>query len=478
VFRNFDRQTCVRVLFVCCLVLCAISAWAQDSPAATVGASEDDAERNQWIFFLGRFHPVILHFPIALLVVLFLAEIITLGSGPGGETSAAKWLLLIVGSVTSVVAATFGWFLAWSAEYDPGLIFWHRWTGVAVAVLTVMATGLKLGYNRLDTGKYRLAYWVVLLAALGVLVPASHYGASITHGKNYLTKYLPDDLAFLEPYLGELSVEQEPIDASGYFANHIVPILEAKCFECHNVDAKQEGDYAMNDEQWLFEGGESELAAIVPGDAMASNLVTLILLPEEHEAVMPPEGKARLTSDEIIAIIHWINRGAPLGDFDPAAMEEVEVEAAEEPPQAAPAAPVETSAEGGGVEPIITVDEMMDVLFDPLMEQTRAALVEEPSGRRALQAVYNPAAALAEAHNLLFDRTDEDYMSTPEWPGLTASGRTAAKALADSVMGLDYAAMKSSFAALAKSCNDCHTQFDDELDVVDDTIPEPAAANV
>lgn len=418
---------------------------------------------NELLFFLGRFHPMILHFPVALLVVLLMAEVITLGRSDSYDTSVAKWLLLIVGSITAVTAATFGVFLSWSGGYNEDLVWWHYYLGIAVAVLTVLATLLKTGYNRLDTNRFRVAYWVVLLAAVGVLFPASHYGASLTHGSTYLTKYLPPQLAFLEPILGEVPEVPSSAATEGLFAQEIQPIFEAKCYECHNAE-KQDGDYRMDDLKWLVEGGESEHAAIVPSDAMTSHLVELILLPQEDEDVMPPVGKLQLESNETVAIIRWIARGAPLGNYTPP--EPVEKEAVEIDLALA-------ESDAAGVVSIIPSDELMELLFEPFIEDLRLALVKEPKGRRALKAVYNPASAIAETHNLLFSRDDEDYMATPEWIALAIAGRDASEALGDAVMAQDYPAAKTAFVTLVKSCNDCHIQFDDSLDLVEDTIPAP-----
>ncbi len=436
----------------------------EESGVIASAASPDEVPwyENELLFFLGRFHPLVLHFPVSLLVVLLIAEVITLGSR-SHETSVTKWLMLIIGSVTSVTAATFGVFLSWSGGFDADLIWWHKWLGIAVAVLMVLATVLKLGYDRLDTSRFRVAYWVVLLAAVGVLFPASHYGAALTHGSTYLTKYLPPQLEFLEPILGEVPEPIEPGAIDGLFAMEIQPILEAKCYECHNAE-KQDGDYRMDDLKWLVAGGESERAAIVPGEAMQSHLVDLILLPEENEDVMPPVGKPQLESNEIVAMVRWINRGAPLGNYTPPVP--VEKEAAEIDLAAA-------ESDAAGVVSVISTDELMDVLFDPLIEDLRLALVEEPKGRRALKAVYNPASAIAETHNLLFSRDDEDYMETPEWAALSIAGRDASKMLGDAVMAQDYPRTKAAFVVLVKSCNDCHVQFDESIDTIEDTIPEP-----
>ena len=471
VLDNLNKYKMVRcVLLILVVIVCVSPSGAQEpttddaAPVTNETATEEAPwYENELLYFLGRFHPVVLHFPIALLVVLLMAEVITLGRNHAHETSVAKWLLLIVGSVTAVIAATFGVFLSWSGGYDADLTWWHKWLGIAVAVLSVLATLLKLGYNRLDTARFRIAYWVVLLGAVGVLFPASHYGATMTHGSTYLTKYLPPELAFLQPILGEVPEPISPDAADGLFAQQIQPIFEAKCYECHNAE-KQDGDYRMDDLNWLVAGGESEREAIVPSKAMTSHLVELILLPEENEDVMPPYGKPQLESAETVAIIQWINRGAPLGDYVPPApvvKEVAEIDLAS------------AASDAAGVVPISGTDELMETLFEPLIEDLRLSLVVEPKGRRALKAVYNPAAAMAETHNLLFSRDDEDYMATPEWTALSIAGRDASTAVADAVMGQDYPGSKAAFVSLVKTCNDCHVQFDDSIDTVDDVIPVP-----
>jgi uncharacterized membrane protein len=468
---NLDRYKLIRyVALILVALACVLPSSAQepDTLSAEPVASEAAPEESPWydnelLFFLGRFHPIVLHFPIALIVVLLMAEVLTLFLNHTRETSVTKWLLLIVGSVTAVTAATFGVFLSWSGGYDPDLTWWHKWLGIAVAVLMVLATLLKLGYDRLDTARFRYAYWVVLLCAVGVMFPASHYGASMTHGSTWLTKYLPPELEFLKPILGEGAEPTSSEMTEGLFAQEIQPILEAKCYECHNAD-KQDGDYRMDDLEWLVVGGESERAAIVPSDAMTSHLVELILLPEENEDVMPPYGKPKLESAETIAIIQWINRGAPLGDYVPPApevKEKAEIDLAS------------ADSDAAGAVPISGTDELMETLFEPLIEELRLSLVVEPKGRRALKAVYNPAAAIAETHNLLFSRDDEDYMATPEWTVLSIAGRDASTAVADAVMGQDYPGTKAAFVTLVKTCNECHVQFDDSIDTVDDVIPAP-----
>ena len=102
-------------------------------------------------------------------------------------------------------------------------------------------------------------------------------------------------------------------DAEKLFVEKIKPIFVAKCERCHGAE-KQKGDYTLADREIALKGGESELAAIVPGKPMKSFMVELITMHEDEDEVMPPSGKEPLTPEEIGLIIRWIAGGAPFVD--------------------------------------------------------------------------------------------------------------------------------------------------------------------
>ncbi len=101
------------------------------------------------------------------------------------------------------------------------------------------------------------------------------------------------------------TIEGESIPSG--FANGIRPILVARCFGCHQT-ARSNGGFVMTDFQQMIAGGESGLAAIVPGDPDKSYLVELITT-VDGKAQMPPDEPA-LSAHEIEAIRAWITAGA------------------------------------------------------------------------------------------------------------------------------------------------------------------------
>ena len=110
---------------------------------------------------------------------------------------------------------------------------------------------------------------------------------------------------------GAVATENSDLsEAETLFVERIKPIFAAKCERCHGAE-KQKGDYTLIDREIALEGGESELAAIVPGKPTKSFLVELITMPKDEDEVMPPAGKEPLTDEEIGLIIRWIAAGAP-----------------------------------------------------------------------------------------------------------------------------------------------------------------------
>lgn len=140
------------------------SAVAAPAPPAARSSGLDRTLR-----WLGEFHGPAVHFPVALLVVAALAQF--LGS------VAAMGLCLRVAAVAAPLAAVLGWINAEYASFTAKsalLLAWHRWLGVAVAVLSVMAW-------LLSRKPGRALRPVLLLGALLVLV-AGALGGGLSHG--------------------------------------------------------------------------------------------------------------------------------------------------------------------------------------------------------------------------------------------------------------------------------------------------------
>lgn len=91
------------------------------------------------------------------------------------------------------------------------------------------------------------------------------------------------------------------------FIKDVQPIFESKCLECHNPH-KVKGKLLMNTAANLLKGGESG-AGLIAGQPDKSLIVERLLLPKDHDDIMPPKG-GPLAANEINIIKQWIAEGA------------------------------------------------------------------------------------------------------------------------------------------------------------------------
>ncbi|SHF82555.1 Uncharacterized membrane protein, partial [Arenibacter palladensis] len=147
-------------------------------------------EDFNWIFqFLGRLHPLLVHFPIGLLVVAFIFELFTIGGKRQGLRDGIYWMVCI-GAATAAVAALMGWLLRNYDDFSGDLVNYHQYTGIATAVLGVITALLLRNVVNKKLPDYRV-YRFGLFITVVVLTIAGHLGANLTHGEDYLTSILP-----------------------------------------------------------------------------------------------------------------------------------------------------------------------------------------------------------------------------------------------------------------------------------------------
>jgi hypothetical protein len=107
------------------------------------------------------------------------------------------------------------------------------------------------------------------------------------------------------------------------YAEHVLPILQARCFRCHSNDT-QKGGLNVATYQAILTGGASG-AVITPGNPEGSRLLRLVAKLEEP--YMPPSGDP-LTEEQIATLRAWVEGGAPLDAAAAAQMAAAKAEAA------------------------------------------------------------------------------------------------------------------------------------------------------
>ncbi|MEM8485647.1 MAG: c-type cytochrome domain-containing protein [Bacteroidota bacterium] len=266
------------------------------------------------LVFLGRFHPLFVHLPISFLLLGALLEVIT-RMKRYEELRPAVSFVLFLGALSAVVAVVAGLLLAMTGSYGGDDLNWHKWLGIGVAVTAVLAYWLKRRSLKTEDVSMRRAYGGVLAACSAMLIVASHFGGSLTHGSDYLTSYMPEpfrSIAGIPPREEAKPIVLENVDEAQLFSDIIHPILDAKCTSCHNPN-KKKGDLILTTEADIVAGGESG-AVFVAGDAGDSDLYRRLLLPTDHDDHMPPSGRKPLSDDHIRLIGWWIDSGAPFED--------------------------------------------------------------------------------------------------------------------------------------------------------------------
>jgi hypothetical protein len=103
----------------------------------------------------------------------------------------------------------------------------------------------------------------------------------------------------------------EPID----FTNHVLPILEGRCFSCHQEPYDKNGrtiqpkaGLALNTYELVMKGNLDN-TVVTAGDVEDSYLHEVLTLDEDDDMFMPPKG-GPLSPEQIDIIKRWIEEGA------------------------------------------------------------------------------------------------------------------------------------------------------------------------
>jgi uncharacterized membrane protein len=136
------------------------------------------------MFLIGRLHPLLVHFPIGLVLTAAGAEVIATW------TRRQSWRVVAVanlraGALLSALTMLAGWTLASAPfiEATPSLV-WHRWTGVAAAVATVGAA--VASRYLVESRRSLLLYRGALFGAASLVALAGHLGAALVWGADFL----------------------------------------------------------------------------------------------------------------------------------------------------------------------------------------------------------------------------------------------------------------------------------------------------
>jgi uncharacterized membrane protein len=262
-----------------------------------------------WLpIWLGRFHRVVLHFPIALLLLAGLLEMLHV-LRPSRFPPASR-LLLFLAAAGAALAAACGFLLLRTEGIEGALADRHLRTGAAVAGLSVVVLALRLGPGFAERRGRRLAFRTSLAAGCGLVVVAGHDGASLTHGKDYLTESLPWRDKGAPAVARAVSFPRDRPPAEWQAWTEVVqPILISRCADCHAA-GNVKGKLVLDTWEGLARGGAAG-PLFVAGRPQDSLLMTRLELPLSHKEHMPPRRKPQPGEGELELLRAWIAAGAP-----------------------------------------------------------------------------------------------------------------------------------------------------------------------
>jgi uncharacterized membrane protein len=232
-----------------------------------------------FIYFLGRFHVLLLHIPITMaLAVVVLDWLSTWEKYRQFEPvvpplSAATAISAVATAVLGYMHFSEGGFAGPSADA-------HRALGTSVALLTTLVWAARSWslpiYRRLQTA--------VGLMLVALVTATGHFGGNLTHGDTYLAQYAPPALQHL---LG-FEVSRPPVKdiaAADPYLDIVRPIFEKRCFSCHNA-GKQRGELNLTSYDAVMKGGKHG-TVIVPGSPKDGDMYRRINLPATNKDAMP-----------------------------------------------------------------------------------------------------------------------------------------------------------------------------------------------
>jgi mono/diheme cytochrome c family protein len=258
----------------------------------------DGTKHADWLQFVGRFHPLAVHIPIGLIVLVPVLEIA--GKFRPALREAASFVLgLAVAACLGTLVL--GYLLAYGSGDTGVTVTRHMWGGIALAIGLMLCLLARSPWSGAANG---YLYPVLLACVLFALVWTAHQGGTLTHGSAYLTEYMPAPLKRVSLFNNAVAAG----DANSFYGRQIHPIFDANCVACHGA-SKMQGGLRLDSYELLMKGGKDG-RVVIPGNAQGSVLLERVTLPPDNKHFMPAEGRPPLKPDETARIRAWIEQGA------------------------------------------------------------------------------------------------------------------------------------------------------------------------
>jgi uncharacterized membrane protein len=138
---------------------------------------------------IGKLHLLVLHFPLALIIVAAFADAVSLWRRQGLFKDAG-YFCIVVGAITAIPAVITGLILLPTLQLtgemaDLGEM--HESLGLIATCLAVGAAGVRLYRRNRLGGLWAVAYAILIVASVALISLTGHYGGMLAFGKDYLS---------------------------------------------------------------------------------------------------------------------------------------------------------------------------------------------------------------------------------------------------------------------------------------------------
>jgi mono/diheme cytochrome c family protein/uncharacterized membrane protein len=155
-----------------------------DSPDLTE-AEPSNGFGQQLTCWLGKFHPSMVNFPIALLTAAAVAELLRLATGQPAYHSVCRFCIWF-GALTAVVAGVLGWCRADFSLTDVSWVMTtHRWLGTTTATAAVLVLVLSEVTRRPGHNGLRPAFVITLFVVAGLVLATGFFGGALVFGLDH-----------------------------------------------------------------------------------------------------------------------------------------------------------------------------------------------------------------------------------------------------------------------------------------------------
>lgn len=136
--------------------------------------------------WLGRMHPAVVHFPIALFVIIGFLEIAAVTLRRPVLTEGMR-VLVALAAISALVAAALGWLsMGLPGPTEDLTHTWHRWLGTTIAALGLLTWWAKEYWVRRPGRARELLFAGVLATTVGSVLANAVLGGALSHGLKHM----------------------------------------------------------------------------------------------------------------------------------------------------------------------------------------------------------------------------------------------------------------------------------------------------